>query len=58
MDVDVLLIIAALLAVVATLVVVFMCRSFSAGEAFCPARFWSRRPAWEHDQASGPKGQR
>jgi hypothetical protein len=56
MEFDVLMLLAGILAVLASLVIVFMCKSFSDDDTFCPARFWSRRPAWDHEQEPSPDG--
>lgn len=55
MEFDVLMLMAGILAAVASLVIVLMCKSFSDDGASCPARFWSRRPAWDHDQDADAK---
>jgi hypothetical protein len=56
MEFDVLMIVAGVLAAIASLVIVLMCKSFSDDDTFCPARFWSRRPAWDHENDATTDG--
>lgn len=52
MYIDSMMLLAAVLGVGCVTFILLVCSSWSSRDTACPARFWSRRPSWDHDSDS------